>query len=49
MGVLRATVLSALTGEGIDAWLAWLDGVAPAHRHDHLHHAHTHAYTVTGT
>jgi hydrogenase nickel incorporation protein HypB len=39
--------LSATTGEGMDAWLHWLDHqldrpLDPAHGGDHAHHAHAH-------
>ncbi len=40
--------LSARTGEGIDAWLAWLESrrpKAPAHGHGHPHsHGHAHPH-----
>jgi len=41
----RMLKVSAKTGEGIDAWLQWLEERRPAegHRHEHSHgHHHEH-------
>jgi hydrogenase nickel incorporation protein HypB len=37
--------LSATTGEGMDAWLHWLEHRVPTLAHGHHHHGHDHAHT----
>ena len=53
MPVPTVILVSARTGEGMDAWLGWLDerrarlGAAPAHAHHHAdHHAHHHHHPL---